>query len=94
MGRADPDKYPVRTSEPLRVIIILDTTRRDRAVRVFECACGIQRQCIGQGGIGCQPQSAAIRTQLKTSFFGLTVELRRGPATSRAFRLRQGKSGY
>jgi hypothetical protein len=93
MGRVDPDKYPVRASEPLRVIIILDTTRRDRAARVFECACGIQRRCI-EGGIGCQPQSAAIRTQLETSFFGLTVELRRGPATSRAFRRRQGKSGY
>jgi len=57
------------------MIIIPDTTRRDRIVSVFECACGIQRQCIGQGGIGCQPQSAAIRTQLETSFFGLTVEL-------------------
>jgi formate dehydrogenase maturation protein FdhE len=52
MGRADPDKRPGNgardddrfvcpacASEPLRVIIILDTSR-GRAVRLFKCECG------------------------------------------------------
>jgi hypothetical protein len=54
MGGADPDKRPVRQArdserpfscpacarEPFKVIFILDTTRRDRTVRLFKCECG------------------------------------------------------
>ena len=54
MGRADPDKRPGRevrdnnrifscpvcACEPLRVIFILDSTQRDRTVRLFKCECG------------------------------------------------------
>ena len=31
---------PSCSSEPLRVIFILDTTQRDRIVRLFKCECG------------------------------------------------------
>ncbi len=55
VGCADPDRSPgsdardnnrvvvfcpACASEPLRVIVILDTTRRDRTVRLFKCECG------------------------------------------------------
>jgi len=54
MDRANPDKRrgreapdekrvfscPVCAYEPHRVIVILDTTHRNRTVRVFECECG------------------------------------------------------
>lgn len=54
MGRADSDMRsglearegerefccPVCAYEPQQVIVILDTTQRDRAVRLFKCECG------------------------------------------------------
>jgi formate dehydrogenase maturation protein FdhE len=55
MGCADPDKRSgskardnndrkffcaVCASEPRRMIVILDTTQRDRIVRLFKCECG------------------------------------------------------